>query len=930
MTTPAESYAAFRRRRNLVPLEEFAATLGFDLDPYQIQACEALLDGKGVLVAAPTGAGKTVVGSFALTLALSRGEKAFYTTPIKALSNQKYRDFCATFGSENVGLLTGDVAINGRAAIVVMTTEVLRNMMYTNSPDLTGLGVVVLDEVHYLADRFRGPVWEEVLIQLPDRIQMVCLSATVSNAEEFGAWLAEVRGEIAVIVSEHRPVPLWQHVLTSKAMLDLYLPGAEGDETRLNPELEAYRPGRHGHGPPGHGHSRGKGARRNDPRRSPPRFAVVEALDRDGLLPAIFFVFSRAGCEKAVDECLTAGLRLTSRTEARDIANLIDAAAADISPADLEVLGFSSFRAAAEAGFAAHHAGLLPAFKQAIELAFQQGLVKCVFATETLSLGINMPARTVAMDRLDKWNGSEHAALTPGEYTQLTGRAGRRGIDVEGHAVVVIHRDFDPQGLGSLASKRTYPLRSAFRPTYNMAVNLIERVGRANARAILELSFAQFQADRAIVGLARQVRQYDEALAGYRAAMTCDAGDALEYMELRAAISQAEKDASRAQAAARADANARLLSHLSRGDIVHIRHGKHAGQALILDPGLKTAHDGVPPLPPPHPLALTQAGKVRRVPPGDIASGLKLLGHVKVPQGFSGRSPKERSDMKARMRQALEGKSKHGGAVAEEVRASARVAREGIEEARARLKRHPVHGCPDREAHARWAHRIARAEKERAGVVERMESRTASIARDFDRVCEVLARLGYLTQVAGEASGEVSGEVSGEWKATDAGRMLGRIYAEKDIVVAQALRSGLWEGASGAELAAVVAALVYDPRRDAEGLHLRAPHSIAAALEATAREARRVGELEAAVGLGPTGDLDAAACGPMLAWGRGGGLGDVLGDALLTAGDFVRLASQVVDLLGQVEGVAPTPELRAAARDGLEAVHRGVVRASPG
>src|ERR687886_1929705 len=236
--SPAERYAraAARARALSGPLGTFRQQYPFQLDDFQLRACEALADGRGVLVAAPTGSGKTVVGEFAVHLALQTGRKAFYTTPIKALSNQKYADLVRRYGPEAVGLLTGDNTVNSEAPVVVMTTEVLRNMLYADSPTLAGLGYVVMDEVHYLADRFRGAVWEEVIIHLPDDVLVVSLSATVSNAEEFGDWLDTVRGRTEVIVSEHRPVPLWQHVLAGRRMYDLF--EEKGDRREVNPDLQ--------------------------------------------------------------------------------------------------------------------------------------------------------------------------------------------------------------------------------------------------------------------------------------------------------------------------------------------------------------------------------------------------------------------------------------------------------------------------------------------------------------------------------------------------------------------------------------------------------------------------------------------------------------------------------------------------------------------
>jgi ATP-dependent RNA helicase HelY len=500
MTTPAASYAAAKKRGAHPVTTAFVQTFDFEFDPFQISACHAVEDGKGVLVAAPTGAGKTVVGEFAAYHALQAGKKCFYTTPIKALSNQKYTEFAEKFGEDRVGLLTGDTSINSEAEILVMTTEVLRNMLYAGSNSLTNLGAVVMDEVHYLADKFRGAVWEEVLIHLMESVQVISLSATVSNAEEFGEWLGEIRGDTEVIVSEIRPIPLFQHVLIGNRLLDLFeQPG------RVNPEIlqrerEAIRRSSMG---------RNRRSRFDDPGDRLSRADIIEKLQRENLLPAITFIFSRIGCDSAVKQCLHAGLRLTSPEERTEIRATALRYTQNIAEEDLEVLGFNDWLTALERGIAAHHAGLLPSFKGAVEDLFQRGLVKAVFATETLALGINMPARTVVLEKLIKFNGEAHVPITPGEYTQLTGRAGRRGIDIEGNAVIQWSPTVDSASAAGLASTRTYPLRSSFSPSYNMSINLIAQFGRERARRSLESSFAQFQADRAVVGLTRQIHKND-------------------------------------------------------------------------------------------------------------------------------------------------------------------------------------------------------------------------------------------------------------------------------------------------------------------------------------------------------------------------------------------------------------------------------------
>ena len=451
VSTPAEKFAAAKSRSKHAVTEEFLAESKFPFDDFQIQACHAVESGHGVLVAAPTGAGKTVVGEFAAFLALRNGKKCFYTTPIKALSNQKFQEFVDRFGEDRVGLLTGDTNINSEADILVMTTEVLRNMLYAGSSTLTNLGSVVMDEVHYLADKFRGAVWEEVLIHLMESVQVISLSATVSNAEEFGEWLGEVRGETHVILSEHRPIPLYQHILINSSLIDLFSSPGKVNPEILAAEREAMRKAKI----PRHRREQW-GA--SESRLSRPE--IIEKLQRENLLPAITFIFSRMGCDAAVKQCLAAGIKLTNTEERAEILKTAERYTANLPEEDLEVLGYREWITALERGIAAHHAGLLPSFKSAIEDLFQRGLVKAVFATETLALGINMPARTVVLEKLTKWNGEAHVPITPGEYTQLTGRAGRRGIDVEGNAVVQWSPTVDSAMAASLASTRTHPLRS--------------------------------------------------------------------------------------------------------------------------------------------------------------------------------------------------------------------------------------------------------------------------------------------------------------------------------------------------------------------------------------------------------------------------------------------------------------------------------------
>jgi ATP-dependent RNA helicase HelY len=900
MSSPAERYSESRQRARFPTLSAFRAGYSFELDGFQVDACQALEEGFGVLVCAPTGSGKTVVGEFAIHLALSLGQKCFYTTPIKALSNQKFNDLIARYGAAQVGLLTGDNAINAHAPIVVMTTEVLRNMLYVGSPALTGLGFVVMDEVHYLGDRFRGAVWEEVIIHLPEAVRLVSLSATVSNAEEFGDWLVEVRGDTRVIVHEQRPVPLWQHMLVDKRMFDLFA-GDDGsvevDRTLVSYVRDRLRQ------PEG---ARGRSRYGNAPRWRPPyRPDVIARLDREGLLPVIDFIFSRAGCDAATRQCVDANLRLTDDEEREEIRRIVDARTAELSADDLDVLGYWDFLDGLQRGIAAHHAGMIPVFKEVVEELFVRGLVRVVFATETLALGINMPARTVLLERLVKFNGESHADLTPGEYTQLTGRAGRRGIDVEGHAVVLWGPEVDPTRVAGLASTRTYPLRSSFRPTYNMAINLVSQLGRRSARELLESSFAQFQADRSVVGLKRQITRNDKAMAELGDRMHCHLGDFAEYQRLRTEISEREKMLSKKGSSDRRVEVAQSLEKLTVGDVIRVQAGRRAGLAVVLDPGASALAD-------PRPLVLTEdrwAGPLTML---DFTAPVEVLGRLRVSKHFNHRNATARRDLAASIRNLRIGDEPRAR------RRSRNLAGDDPElaELRARLRAHPCHGCADREEHARWAERFTRLDKENQALQRKSEGRTHSLSRTFDRICQLLTDRGYL---------------AADDSQTTAGRQLSRIWSESDLLIAECLQHRTWSGLDAAELAGVCAAMVYEARRDETVAPKLPAGRIRTALTETHRLWAELSAAEAEHGLPTTREPDLGFVWAGYRWTKGDSLDRVLNSIAangpaMPAGDFVRWMRQLLDLLEQLSRAdAIEPSIRTTAAAACAAIRRGVI-----
>jgi len=885
-------------------LAAFTAELKFTLDPFQHQACQALEGGHSVLVCAPTGAGKTVVGEFAVHLARAAGGKCFYTTPIKALSNQKYADLVERYGRGQVGLLTGDQSLHPDAPVVVMTTEVLRNMLYAGSNALTGLSYVVMDEVHYLADRFRGAVWEEVILHLPPEVRLVSLSATVSNAEEFGAWMETVRGDTAVIVDETRPVPLWQHVLVGRRMFDLFDQRSSDQKILVDEDLVSYIKEREAadrmNGWGGGPRHRGGGPRRDF--RSVPRPEMLARLDEEALLPAITFIFSRAGCDGALAQCLRSRLDLSREDDHDEVAAIIDKHTGELPRADLDVLGYWEWREGLFRGLASHHAGMLPAFRHTVEELFVRGLVRAVFATETLALGINMPARTVVLERLVKFNGESHAELTPGEYTQLTGRAGRRGIDVEGHAVVVWHPDVDASAVAGLASTRTYPLRSSFRPGYNMSINLIDRMGAQESRALLERSFAQFQADRSVVGLVRGIERNDGQLRKLRSQIDDDGF--LEYLSLRERISQRERDIERQGRADRRGAAVESLTSLRRGDVVAIPSGRRQGLAVILEPDQSPGD--------PRPLVLTEDKWAGRISAADFPTPVQPLGRMRLPRHVDHHTARTRRDLASALRSTgitPPGRQRRG------TRSKGGEDRD-LATLRRALHSHPAHTRPDREQLARIGERYNRVQRETEAMRQKVAATTNSLARTFDRIVELLTDHGYV-----DDAGEVTAD----------GRRLARIYSESDLVVAECLRQGIWRGLGPAELAAVVSILVFESRQESG---YPGPSGPTAPIRRAVGSTLGVwGELrtdESAHKLTPTREPDLGFVTGVHKWARGDGLAESLlasGDQgnALSAGDFVRWCRQVIDLLDQIHNVADDTEVAATAAKAVRAIRRGVV-----
>jgi len=836
-------------------IESFFDRLDFTPDAFQREAVASVGGGRSVVVTAPTGAGKTLVAEAAVHLTLQRGLRAFYTAPIKALSNQKYADFREVYGGDGVGLLTGDNVINGEAPLIVMTTEVLRNMIYAESAALDRLGLVVLDEVHYLQDRYRGSVWEEIIIHLPDGIPLVNLSATIANPEEFAAWIRARRGATDLVVETHRPVPL-----TSVYMLQdrhrenqiVALP-MFSSKGRPNPQIEKLLK-----------KGRGRRTRFSAPR----RLETVEALQRERLLPAIYFIFSRVGCDQAASFVAAARLGLTDRAEREQIRRIVEERTAHVPPQDLDVLGYSSFLAGLEQGVAAHHAGMVPAFKEAVEDVFALGLVRVVFATETLALGINMPARTVVLERLSKFTGEAHEIIQPGDYTQLTGRAGRRGIDEHGTAVVLYQREIPFDRIASIAAQGSHPLQSSFQPTYNMAVNLIANYDEERATALLNASFAQFRSASRRAELERRGEERRREIEEFRAAAACDRGDIWAFLEAGGV-------------AATADQRVMLRDFIQQtraGDVVRLSADE--GDRWVI---LARGWGGNPRL-----ALLSTQGESRKISADDLDPAVAIVGSLELPEPIRSRDGGYLSAV-ARMLRAWEPEA----------------GREAI--AFQAAGDDPVGGCPQLHDHLSWVRRLERAERELRRTQRRLQRDDEGIVTQFRSVVRLLGSFGY---------------TSG-WALTDRGRRLRFVYNELDLLLTEAVHEGLCDGLGSADLAAFISAFTFEPRRDSGDGGW--PNGVVANRgEQLFVIAERLKLAERGERLPESRLPDPGFSSVAHAWASGFDLDDLFDDDL-AAGDFVRNCRQLLDLLRQLRDAFPG--LRSSAGEAVKAIDRGVVAA---
>lgn len=871
----------------------------FVLDRFQREAITAIQTNMNVLVSAPTGSGKTRVAEGAIEYARDIGVRCFYTTPIKALSNQKYHDLCDWLGTEEVGLLTGDHSINPDASVVVMTTEVLRNMMYSAESKLDQLGWVILDEVHFLQDTYRGPVWEEILIHLASHVKFVCLSATISNADELGAWITERRGPTEIVIEEVRPVPLTVRMMVRDRFnkKNHWVPlKKKGKQSQLVRELI-------------------EGTRSQRPRgyRSPRRFAtprrddVVYQLRRDGLLPVIYFIFSRRGCDDAAQALHHHGVVFTSEEERSQIAHIAHEHVRELNDNDLQALEYDRWLRLLQSGIAAHHAGMVPAFREAIEQCFVQGLLRVVFATETLALGINMPARSVVIERLTKFNGETHEMLSAAQFTQLTGRAGRRGIDDHGDAVVLWSPFIPYDATVQLASSSNYPLVSAFRPTYNMTANLVDRFTEPQAQEVLRHSFAQFQRRSQQQGVENRLNQLDELRNDLIAELfpTLDADAVRSYIENVLHLDDTTKrvlsrdrvyesllqlqpgdvivDPERMQPTTTTRPSSEqvnasdlivILSTTTRkNNRIRIRATDPTGKLIVLsDDAFEHPTSALDHVNLPYPIE-TKSSEYRRL----ASQTLQRLNRKRIDQQLSELGPTE---------------------VPPEIVA-----------AETHVTEHPLHAAMTPVANSQEFQELLRASRNFNRAVRKGSSQGASIIQQFHAITKILQQTGHLSG----------------WSLTPAGEQLRGIYHECDLLISLCATAGLFADLDTAEFAALASCFVYEQRSMTQDFEPVMPSPLVRErFESVLDIWEELNDMEEGAKVPLTREPDAGFAATAWVWARGDGLSDVL-DEDLTGGDFVRTARQLGDLLRQLGTALPTETQRSTARAASGTIERGVV-----
>ncbi|MFD2082670.1 DEAD/DEAH box helicase [Actinopolymorpha cephalotaxi] len=844
----------------------FLDDLGVRPDPFQLQAMDGLDAGRSVLVMAPTGAGKTFVADYAVARSLDAGTTAVYTTPLKALSNQKYRDLSARLGPERVGLITGDRTVNPGAPVLVVTTEVLRAMLYEvrggrpgpGAAALDRLGAVVLDEFHYLQDTDRGAVWEEVVINTPADVALVCLSATIPDVELVHDWLTRVHGPTELVVADQRPVRL-NHLYavdnlrrTAPMLLPIFVDG------QLNTTAELLDGARRD--------TRGEGLRVRDRDRPvpPTRHDLIAHLRANNLLPAIWFVLSRAGCDEAVADCLAGDLQLTTEAERVRIRSLVSQALAPLSGGELRAIDAAGWQNALEAGVAAHHGGLAPVQRDVVEAAFGEGLVKVAFATETLALGVNLPARTVVIDRVVRASGE---VLDAGEFAQLAGRAGRRGIDEVGHVVVPWSPYVPFQRVGALAGGHLAAIRSAFRVTPAMALNLVRTGTLDEARATVESSLRHRCAldQAAILDGDLDVRQSELAEV---------VEDLAEFAELPE-NGDPDPVADPHGATERTDSG-RDLAGLRPGDVVVDTGRPEYGPAVVLAVGTKRGTVCVE--------AIHSTGRRLQLTPSTLRGGPAVLHHLDLPDW----EPTQRGHAKR----------------AVDALALLDLPLDDLRPA-------TTHGPRPKPKQEQTRRRLAVRRDQLTATVDDLQTSLMAartgVRTELDQVLALLRRRRHLVNLT----------------LTPSGQAIRRLFHPSGLLLGECLVAGLLDDLDPASLASAASWFTARTRLGGPASTGLASAELTRRWETVRALTRDVQADEVAEGLTPTPHPEPALGVPVHRWASGSPLDVAVGGTGVLVGDVVREIRQVAELLDQLTTV-PGGHQRAAAQ-AVVALRRGAI-----
>ena len=877
-----------------------ADIFSFQLDDFQLEAIAALNHGHSVVVSAPTGSGKTLVGEYAIYRALAHGQKVFYTTPLKALSNQKLRDFREQFGDQNVGLMTGDLSVNRDASIVVMTTEIFRNMLYAEADDnddpLADVEAVVLDECHYMNDSQRGTVWEESIIHCPPPVQLVALSATVANAGQLTDWIEKVHGPTTLVVSDYRPVPLQFSFCSAKGLHPLLNEAGTG----LHPNCKVWR------APKGQ-KRKGRTSRPPQPEPPPISFVVAQMAERD-MLPAIYFIFSRRGCDKAVRDL---GVQcLVSKDEQARIAARLKT----YTESNPEAVRDGIHPDALMRGIAAHHAGVLPAWKELIEELFQQGLVKVVFATETLAAGINMPARSTVIASLSKRTERGHRPLMGSEFLQMAGRAGRRGLDSRGFVVTVQSRFEGVREAGQLATSPADPLVSQFTPSYGMVLNLLQRHDLDKARDLVERSFGRYLAGLDLADeedLLTQLRLQLSQLQGVAGDIPWE--DFEDYEKLRGRLREERRLLRILQQQAEetlANELTMALQFASTGTLVSLKSPQLRGRvtpAVIVDkvdgPGqfpllLCLTDDNLWVLLPCQAVVSIHAELSCLQVDGVVSPELSRAGELRHGDQASGGLALAVAHMARRHDMSTPQYDLAG-----EVQAQAHSVRD-LED---QQQQHPAHRWGDRKQLKKHRRRMEELEHEIAERQRLLHHRSNRHWETFLSLMEILQQFGCLEDL----------------EPTEIGRTVAALRGDNELWLGLALMSGHLDDLAPADLAAVFEAISTEVNRPDLWSGFPPPPAAEEALQDLSGLRRELLRAQDRQGVVVPAWWEPELMGLVEAWARGTDWTDLIANTSLDEGDVVRIMRRTVDLLAQVPYCeAISEQLRSHARQALRAINR--------